>query len=100
MRSRIDFHENVLKKICPNVYFQPPASVKMIYPCIRYSIAGDRSLHANDGLYNTNQQYTVTFITKDPDCEAIDTIRNLPYCSLDRPYTSDNLYHYPFTIFY
>ena len=32
------------------VYFQPPETVKMSYPCIVYLLDADKGLHANNSL--------------------------------------------------
>lgn len=83
-----------------NVYFQPPTSVKMSYPAIVYSLANINNDFANDGVYLSLTRYSVTLIVKDPDSELIGTIAALPNCQFDRCYTSDNLNHYVFTIYY
>ena len=82
------------------VYFQPPETVKMEYPCIRYNIERDNNSHANNSLYNHRVMYSVTVIDKNPDSVIPDALRVLPYCELDRFYTADNLNHWVFTIYY
>ena len=62
-----------------NVYFQPPDTVSMKYPAIVYSL---------------------NRIDKNPDSEFIDKISSLPLCQFDRPYKSDNLNHYVFTLYF
>ena len=83
-----------------NVYFQPPESLKIQYPAITYELSGVQTTVANNSVYREKKRYTVTFITDDPDSEKVDEFIRLPYCSFDRSYTSDNLNHYVFTIYY
>ena len=83
-----------------NVYFQPPESVKLDYPCIIYERSGIRNNSANNKLYLKHKSYTVTFISEDPDSEIPDKLLELPYCGFDRHFTSDNLNHDVFTLYF
>lgn len=89
--------ESILGSDC--VYFQPPASISMEYPCIVYSLADEYTLHANDAEYLTRDKYTITLITKDPLPDSIMTeISDMPYTRFDRHYVGDNLHHFSYTI--
>lgn len=83
-----------------NVYYQPPESLKMEYPCIRYSKSNIRVNHADDMKYSKFNRYEIIVIDKRPDNEVVDNILNLPYVSYDRHYTSNNLHHDVLTIYY
>ena len=83
-----------------NVYFQPPPSIKMSYPAIRYKLYTIRNTNADNLAYLQATGYEMTYITKDPDDPMITSLGKLPMCTLDRFYTSDNLNHYVFIIFY
>ena len=100
MPSRIDLH-NIFVEILGsnNVYFQPPASVIMQYPAIKYSRKDMHGEFANDGLYFHSPQYEVILIDKNPDSEFIEKILMLPYCHFNRHYEVDNLNHDVFTIY-
>ena len=37
LRSRLGLDE-ILRSLAPNVYFQPPETIKIKYPCIIYSL--------------------------------------------------------------
>ena len=52
-----------------NVYFQPPESVKLNYPCIVYERAKPNVKHANNKAYQFTQCYKVTLIGKNPEWE-------------------------------
>lgn len=82
------------------VYFQPPTSIKLVYPCIIYERSKITSTFANDHPYNHDKEYTIMVITKDPDSDIPDKIANLDKTSFDRHYVADNLYHDTFTIFF
>ena len=83
-----------------NVYFQPPSSVRMQYPAIVYSQKDIEKRSANDGVYQKLPSYEVILIDKNPDSKFVDKILELPYCSFDRHYESDNLNHDVFTLYY
>ena len=83
-----------------HVYFQPPASVKMVYPAIVYKLADITNTHANNRVYLQGTAYQITYITKDSDDVMIKTLSSLPYCSFDRFFNADNLNHYVYTLYY
>lgn len=83
-----------------NVYYQPPENLNISYPCIVYSLNGHYNRAADNRSYHRRREYELVFITRDPDSEMIEKIADLPYCSMGRPYSSDNLYHYPYTIYF
>lgn len=105
MGTRIDLG-NIFKGILEelglskNVYYQPPASFRMSYPCIRYSWTDADTKHANNKPYRVKKKYTVTVIDKNPDSAIPDHIAMLSGCRFDRHYEADNLHHFVFTISY
>lgn len=90
--------ENVLNS--RYVYFQPPESVKLRYPCIVYERNNGDSYYANNAPYTFRQSYTLTLIDPDPDSEFIKKLAALPFCRFDRHFASDNLNHDVFNIYY
>lgn len=83
-----------------NVYFQPPESVKLRYPCIIYSLDYMNHQYADDRPYQVYNRYSVCVIDKNPDSTIPRKIAALPLCRFDRPYIADNLYHTVFTLYY
>lgn len=84
-----------------NLYFQPPASVKMKYDCIRYSENTMDVTYADNKPHLIRSEYSVIVITRDPDSQIPRMIQeHFPYCRPGHQYAADNLYHYPFTIYY
>ena len=84
-----------------NVYYQPPESTKLKYPCVIYHLDDGRPEYADDKMYKFMKSYTVTVIDPNPDSTIPDRFRErLPYCRPGRWYAADNLNHWPFTIYY
>lgn len=83
-----------------NVYYQPPESLKMEYPAIRYSKSIIRSRHADDIKYSNFTCYEIIVLDKRPDNQVIDKILSLPLSSFDRHYVSNNLNHDVITLYY
>lgn len=101
MASRLELHELLCEILgTRNAYFQPPASVRMKYPAIVYSLDDVSINRADDRAYTSKNRYLVTAITDDPDSELISKLALLPLCRFNRYYVSDNLNHYVFALYY
>jgi hypothetical protein len=101
MGSRLEFHailEGVLGS--ESVYFQPPPTVQMSYPCIVYQLSRIESRRANDELYSAQTAYDVTLIHEDPDTNLIREILTLPFSSFERHHAPDGLNHYVYRIYF
>ena len=102
MERRLELH----KKFCQilgsgNAYFQPPESVKLKYDCIIYNVSDRNDLKADDRRYRNLIEYDVTIIYRDPDSELPEKLMNaFTYITHSRSFTSDNLYHDVFRIYY
>lgn len=83
-----------------HVYFNPPSSVNMKYPAIRYKLKKIDKVYANNLVYGFRTCYELVVIDYDPDSDLTKKVLALPYCEYDRPYVSDNLHHDVFTLFY
>lgn len=94
--------QNLLEEILGsrNVYFQPPASVSMSYPAIRYKFSDIRRVSANDHAYMCYNAYEITYIDRNPDNDVVSKIMQLSMCMFDRHYISDNLNHYVFKLYF
>lgn len=101
MSRRLELH-NKLEELLgsKNVYYQPPESLKMEYPCIRYSRNDIESNHADNMKYSNFTRYEIIVIDKRPDNAVIDKLLALSYTSYDRHYTSNNLNHDVITLYY
>lgn len=101
MGERLEL-DALLKSILgtPFTYFQPPETVKMHYPCIRYELSTYDVAHADNGKYKTKKRYAVTYIDTNPDSLIPDQLLKLPYCSFSRFYKAANLNHWVFDLYY
>ena len=103
MRSRADLHNILLGILGDNtrhVYFQPPESLKIEYPCIIYERRDINNEHANNEVYLQPIVYTVTVIDYDPDSEIVKRMSKFPTANFVRHYASDQLNHDVFEIYY
>lgn len=99
-KQRIDL-QSLLESILGsrNVYFQPPT--KMVYPCIMYERANAFTDKADNINYQTAMRYTLTLIGKVADNqELVEQIMSIPYCTYERSYKADNLYHDVFNLYW
>lgn len=83
-----------------HVYYNPPATLKMEYPCIRYSRKDIESRFANNAAYSLLKCYELIVIAKEKDHPVVEELLALPYCTYDRHYKSDNLNHDVLTIYW
>lgn len=83
-----------------NVYYQPPQSVRMSYPCIVYELDKYHDTHANNSLYTHKSRYQVTIIDRNPDSEIPLELAKFPYTSLSSTYAVDGLNHFVFSLYY
>lgn len=83
-----------------HVYFQPPPSVQMVYPCIVYNRDYELTNYADDKPYKRRKRYQVTVIDRNPDSEIPDKIAALPLCVYERFFTADNLNHDVYKLFF
>ena len=102
MASRLDLQDE-LEELIGNdhVYFQPPESIKLQFPCIIYNLDSGDTQFAMDLPYTFTRRYELMFITKDPDSELIDKIaKTFPMIRFERFYASDNTNHYIYKLYY
>lgn len=83
-----------------HVWFQPPSSVYLTYPCIIFNLSGKDTIHADNIKYRTLNKYMVTVIGHDPDFPLLAELEELPYCSFDRQFSIDGLYHTTYTLYF
>jgi len=101
MGSRLDLHtllESILGST--NVYFQPPESISLKYPCIIYNRDYIKTEYANNSPYTLGKRYSVTVIDKNPDSVIPDNIAAMPKCTFERHFTADNLNHDIFNLYF
>jgi hypothetical protein len=101
MGRRLDLQKDLEKALgSKHVYFQPPANVHLEYPCIVYHRDLVDELYADNFAYRRLKRYQVTVIDRNPDSPIPDRVAALPLCSFSRFFTSENLNHDIFTIYF
>lgn len=101
METRLEL-QNKLEELLgvSHVYYQPPESLKIEYPAIIYSLSDIDLKYASNSSYTKKRRYTLIVIDRRPDNPVIDKLLELPYCSFDRRYISNNLNHDSLTLYY
>ena len=101
MDSRLELHQMLMEILGSNhVYFQPPSSIRMVYPAIVYSRSSIDNKHANDSIYIQRNSYQITVIDSDPDSEIVKRVSMISGIRFNNHFTSDNLNHDVFTLHY
>lgn len=99
-----DLLSNVLKEVndkyAKNCYYEPPSNIKIKYPCIIYHLSNDQNRFADNIIHKRYKRYTVTIIDTNPDSKIPDKLQEIPYCSLDRVFSSSGLTNFIYNLFY
>lgn len=99
-RSRLDFQQE-LRKYAPTAYYMRPLGNHMSYPCFVYKHISPAQVRADNLNYLTINGYEVLYISDAENEGIIETMTNaFGNCSVGAPYIVDDLFHYPFTIYY
>lgn len=102
METRLELHEE-LRDVTgsDNLYFQPPATIKMKYPCLVYELEAKTIRKADNIKYSSMNRYSVTWMDKNPDTEIPDAILDhFPYSRFDRFFKSDNINHFVIVLYF
>ncbi len=83
-----------------NVYYQPPSKEKIHYPAIIFERDSIGKIDADNRMYLQNNRYTITYVDALQTDRVPYALLALPSCSHDRHFTSDNLHHDVFTIYF
>ncbi len=101
MDHRLELHELLCSILgSRNVYYQPPESIKMGYPCIIYFKDYAKTTFADNVPYINKTRYQVIYIDSDPDNSICEKLSQLPMCLFDRHYISDNLNHDAYKLYF
>lgn len=94
MDRRLALSEKLHELRGDNVYYQPPMTKKMKYPCIRYTFEGFATIHADDGRYMLKEHYQIMDMYLNPDAHLRrEILSSFDYVKFDRTYTADDLHH-------
>ena len=84
-----------------NVYFQPPETVKLKYPCIVYSLDPTYTVQADNRNYIITNRYHIKHIYKSLSNSLKDNfLLNFMMISHDNRMIVDGMYNDDFTLYY
>ena len=97
--TRLELHEILCEVLgSRNVYYQPPETIRMKYPCIVYEPQAMNTWHADNYPYAIHDRYRVIVIDQNPDSILPKKIAQLQGARAAQPYNADNLHHWPFDL--
>ncbi len=100
MLSRLQLHEELCTMLgSRHVYFQPPESVKLVYPAIVYQRVNIDNTPADNDIYKQDTQYRLTYITYNPDDPLVEKLSRYRHAKHTAHFASDQLNHDIFTIY-
>lgn len=83
-----------------NVYYQPPESIKLKYPCIVYFRSTIPTKRADNRMYKADFTYTITLIGTEPQNPTIlKLLMVFDNIKQDRTFITNGLYHDVFTLY-
>lgn len=100
---RLLLHQDLLGFTGHPAFFQAPTSPSPVlrYPCTVYSLSDIYSVNADDMNYKNQRRYQLTYITKSPADPLIDEfLTHFKMIRFSRHFTSDNLNHYIYDLYY
>jgi hypothetical protein len=83
-----------------HVYFQPPENLKMLYPAIVYNRDFQNTRFADNLPFHRTLRYQVTVIDPSPDSPLLDKIADMPMSTFVRHFTTDNLNHDVYDVYF
>ena len=98
---RKQFEDMLKDKTGLDVYFRPPTGYRIPkYPCIIFDILPDNYKYADNQPYITTDRYRVHLLTRDPDDQALDILRGIPYSKLVDSRQTAGINDYTFYIYF
>lgn len=104
--DRIDLHNRLIDILgtkgqeVSRVYFQPPATIKMEYPCIIYKRNKRKDFFSNNHVYLGMKQYSITVVDKNPDSQIPEKVSEMQYCAFSTHFAADGLNHDIYTLYF
>lgn len=84
-----------------NVYFQPPSSIKLHYPCIIFELTRTNVARADNTAYKLINEYHLKHLFRSLKNEKKDALLSeFMMISHDNRFIADGLYNDEFTLFY
>lgn len=85
------------------VYYQPPSTERLVYPCLIYTLEKINTRYANGNRYLSVPLYTLLLIDYDPESiiqKEIMDLRGDCHVKFNRYYTADNLNHWSYDLYF
>lgn len=82
------------------VYWNPPESIQLVYPCIIYNYAKIDVHHADNKAYIKRRRYEITIIDRDTTSiipEALE--ESFQYWAQEQVFANDNIGHWVYSIY-
>lgn len=103
IETQRDYLHKILTSIkgVKKVYFQPPSTERLQYPCIIYSLNKIDTKYANGGRYLSVPSYNLILIDYDVESILQKKVLDLSgdcHVRFDRYYTADNLNHWSYVL--
>lgn len=100
-RTRLELHEALVEFLgSENVYFRPPESIKLKYPCIIYNPKSGDSQYADNKTYVFHRSYDIQIIHKEADTDLVERFAfTFSKARFDRSFKTDNLNHDNFVLY-
>lgn len=84
-----------------HVYIEPPSNILLQYPALVIFRSSGLSKFANNMPYHFTNNFDLTYISYDPDDANVEKIvMGFPMIRLNRHFTSDDLHHDSFLLYY
>lgn len=108
LQQKTDYIQAKLKSLGErNVYFEPPADYRMLYPCSVFRRGTISTRNADNNIYKMNDAYDITHISRTPDDEMVHRIlvgdeeHPQPFKMIRhvRHFVSDGLHHDTFKLY-
>lgn len=90
----------IMAEVDGQVYYQPPSSLQMEYPCLVYELEDVNIKFADNGPYSLWDRYQVTLIRQHPDSPVIRKLLGMPHSSFSRHFATSGLNHDVFVIYH
>lgn len=100
MATRLTLHQKLIDILgSGNVYYNPPETLKMNFPCIVYSLNYIERIDADNNMYLDFTKYKIVLISKKVDHPAVKELMKLPLTRYSTRYTKDGFYHDAFILY-
>lgn len=101
---RLKLHEELVDILgSRNVYYDPPETIKMQYPCIIYERESGHSDYADNSTYRYTQSYQLTYVDHGVDSETDileKLLKHFQMIRYSRHFVADNLHHDVFYLYF